>query len=61
MTILQSTILGIVQGIGEFLPISSSAHLVILPFLCGWDYQGLSYDVMLHMGTLLAIVLYFYK
>ncbi|MEA3306974.1 MAG: undecaprenyl-diphosphate phosphatase [Elusimicrobiota bacterium] len=61
MTILQSTILGIVQGIGEFLPISSSAHLVILPFFCGWDYQGLSYDVMLHMGTLLAIVLYFYK
>ena len=47
MTIIQSTILGIVQGIGEFLPISSSAHLVILPFLCGWDYQGLSYDVML--------------
>lgn len=61
MTIIQATILGIVQGIGEFLPISSSAHLVILPFLFSWDYQGLSYDVMLHMGTLLAIVLYFYK
>ena len=61
MNNIQSAILGIVQGIGEFLPISSSAHLVILPFLMGWDYQGLNYDVMLHMGTLLAIGIYFYK
>ncbi len=59
MTHLQSALLGILQGLGEFLPISSSAHLVIAPRLFGWEYQGLVYDVMLHLGTLLALLVYF--
>lgn len=61
MFIFQSIILGIVQGITEFLPISSSAHLVIVPALFGWEYNGLSFDIALHFGTLFAIVLYFWK
>lgn len=61
MTIFQAVILGIVQGLGEFLPISSSAHLVLIPWLFGWNYMGLPFDVALHMGTLLAVVLYFWK
>lgn len=59
MTLFQSIVLGILQGIGEFLPISSSAHLAIVPYFCGWNYQGLAYDVMLHLGTLCAILIYF--
>ena len=61
MTVLQALILGIVQGLGEFLPISSSAHLVLIPWLFGWNDPGLTFDVALHMGTLLAVVLYFWK
>lgn len=61
MTVLQAIILGIVQGLGEFLPISSSAHLVLIPWLLGWNYKGLTFDVALHMGTLLAVVLYFWR
>lgn len=61
MTIFQAVILGIVQGLGEFLPISSSAHLVLIPWLLGWSYRGLTFDVALHMGTLLAVVLYFWR
>lgn len=61
MTELQAVILGILQGAGEFLPISSSAHLALAPRLFGWEYQGLAYDVMLHLGTLLAVVIYFAK
>lgn len=61
MSELQAVILGILQGIGEFLPISSSAHLALAPRLFGWQYQGLAYDVMLHLGTLLAICVYFAK
>lgn len=61
MTILQAVILGIVQGLGEFLPISSSAHLVLIPWLVGWQDPGLTFDVALHMGTLLAVVLYFWR
>lgn len=61
MTILQAVIMGIVQGLGEFLPISSSAHLVLTPWLFGWDDPGLTFDVALHMGTLLAVVLYFWR
>ena len=49
-----------VQGLGEFLPISSSAHLVLTPWLFGWPDQGLAFDVALHWGTLLAVVSYFY-
>ena len=59
MTILDAVLLGIVQALGEFLPISSSAHLVLLPFFRGQVYQGLAFDVMLHAATLLAVLLYF--
>ena len=59
MTILQSVILGLIQGIGEFLPISSSGHLIIIPWLFGWPKHALSFDVMLHWGTLFAILIYF--
>jgi undecaprenyl-diphosphatase len=52
-------ILAIVQGLTEFLPISSSAHLVLLPRLLGWPDQGLEFDVALHMGSLLAVLFYF--
>lgn len=61
MEILQSIIYGTVQGLGEFLPISSTAHLVLVPFLTGWEDPGLAYDVALHAGTLLAVVAFFWK
>jgi undecaprenyl-diphosphatase len=61
MNELHAVILGVLQGVGEFLPISSSAHLALAPRLLGWQYQGLAYDVMLHLGTLLAICVYFAK
>ena len=61
MTILQAVILGLAQGFGEFLPISSSAHLVLIPWLFGWTDPGLTFDVALHIGTLVAVVLYFWK
>ncbi|MTI79425.1 MAG: undecaprenyl-diphosphate phosphatase [Firmicutes bacterium] len=61
MTEFQSLILGIVQGLGEFLPISSSAHLVLVPWLLGWPYAGLTFDVALHMGTLVAVIAFFWK
>ena len=58
---LQGVLLGLVQGITEFLPISSSAHLVLLPSLTGWPYLGKAFDVALHFGTLIAIVVFFEK
>ena len=61
MDLLQSTILGAIQGITEFLPISSSAHLVIFPYLLNWDYHGLQFDVALHFGTFLAVIAYFFQ
>ncbi|MBC7362432.1 MAG: undecaprenyl-diphosphatase UppP [Candidatus Aminicenantes bacterium] len=61
MSYLQAVVLGFLQGLGEFLPISSSAHLAIAPYFFNWNYQGLQYDVMLHLGTLLAIVAFFWK
>lgn len=61
MTVLQALILGIVQGLGEFLPISSSAHLIIVPWLFGWQEHSLTFDVALHMGTLVAVVIYFWQ
>lgn len=63
MLIIQSVILGIVQGLAEFLPISSSAHLIIVPWLFGWTdpaINGLSFDVALHLGTLVAILAVFF-
>jgi undecaprenyl-diphosphatase len=61
LTILQAVVLGIAQGLGEFLPISSSAHLVLIPWLFRWTDPGLTFDVALHLGTLVAVVLYFWK
>lgn len=59
MDILQAFWLGIIQGITEFLPISSSAHLILAPVLVGWTDQGVAFDLAVHVGTLLAVVLYF--
>ncbi|EKE15874.1 MAG: hypothetical protein ACD_11C00091G0002 [uncultured bacterium] len=59
--IFQAIILGVVQGIGEFLPISSTAHLVLAPYFFGWEDPGLAFDVALHFGTLAAVIGYFWK
>ncbi len=59
MNLLQILILALVQGITEFLPISSSGHLALVPFLTGWPDQGLMLDVATHVGTLFAVLLYF--
>jgi undecaprenyl-diphosphatase len=59
MTVMQAVVLGIVQGVTEFLPVSSSAHLYIVPRLFGWRYAGLGFDVALHWGTLFALLLAF--
>ena len=56
---LQITLLAIVQGLTEFLPISSSAHLILVPVLTTWEDQGLAFDVALHLGSLSAVVIYF--
>lgn len=61
MTVLQAIFLGIIQGLTEFLPISSSAHLNIMPWLFHWQEIPESFDVALHFGTLLAICIYFFK
>lgn len=61
MELFQAFILGMVQGLAEFLPISSSAHLIITPYLFNWPDQGLAFDVALHWGTLFAVVAYFRK
>lgn len=61
MDIFQSIILGIVQGLGEFLPISSTAHLVLVPYFTGWQDPGLSFDIALHVGTLVAVLSFFYR
>ncbi|HEY5702921.1 MAG TPA: undecaprenyl-diphosphate phosphatase [Gammaproteobacteria bacterium] len=60
MDYLQLLILGLVQGITEFLPISSSAHLILLPELAGWEDQGLVYDIAAHLGSLMAVIVYFH-
>ncbi len=59
MEIWQAIVLGIVQGLTEFLPISSSGHLIIFPWLFGWESPGLSFDAALHLGTLVAVVIFF--
>ena len=61
MSVIQAIILGIVQGIGEFLPISSSAHLILVPFLFGWEESSMAFDIALHFGTLLAVLVVFFK
>jgi undecaprenyl-diphosphatase len=57
--LLSAVVLAIVQGLTEFWPISSSGHLILVPRLLGWPDQGLSFDVALHFGTLVAVVIYF--
>jgi undecaprenyl-diphosphatase len=59
MTIFQALVLGILQGLAEFLPISSSAHLALTPWFFGWPDSGLAFDVSLHLGTLIALAWYF--
>jgi undecaprenyl-diphosphatase len=59
VTTFQAIVLGIVQGLGEFLPISSSGHLVVVPWLLGWPDHGLAFDVALHVGTLAAVIFAF--
>jgi undecaprenyl-diphosphatase len=63
-TILQAIVMGIVQGLTEFLPISSSGHLIVVPHLAGWDdpfITSLAFTVMLHVGTLVALLAYFWR
>ena len=59
MTMFEIIILAIIQGITEFLPISSSAHLILPETILGWDSQGLAFDVAVHVGSLLAVMIYF--
>jgi len=61
LSTLQAAMLGLVQGLGEFLPISSSAHLVLVPWLFKWNDPGLTFDIALHIGTLIAVAIYFWK
>jgi undecaprenyl-diphosphatase len=61
MLILQIVVLALIQGITEFLPISSSGHLLLVPAVTGWPDQGLLTDVMVHMGSFLAVVVYFWR
>jgi undecaprenyl-diphosphatase len=61
LEIFQAFILGMVQGLTEFLPISSSAHLILVRWFCGWRDSGLAFDVFLHLGTLTALLIYFFR
>jgi len=59
MDLIQAIVLAIVQGITEFLPVSSSGHLILVPRFFGWPDQGLAFDAAIHIGTLAAVILYF--
>ncbi|MBV8207128.1 MAG: undecaprenyl-diphosphate phosphatase [Acidobacteria bacterium] len=59
MPIYQAIVLGLIQGVTEFLPVSSSGHLIIIPWLLNWKDPGLTFDVALHAGTLVAVLIYF--
>ena len=61
MSLFHAITLGLIQGITEFLPISSSGHLIFLPRLFGWADQGIEFDAVLNLGTLIAVVCYFRK
>jgi undecaprenyl-diphosphatase len=61
MPLIQAIILALVQALTEFLPVSSTAHLILFPWLLGWKDPGLAFDVALHAGTLLAVILYFFR
>ena len=59
MTYTQGVVLGLVQGLTEFLPVSSSGHLILVPHVFGWPDQGLGFDAVMHLGTLAALLAYF--
>jgi undecaprenyl-diphosphatase len=61
VTVWEAILLGIVQGLTEFLPVSSSAHLIVVPWLFGWESPGLAFDAALHLGTLTAVLAYFWR
>ena len=61
MSLLQAIFLGMVQGATEFLPVSSSGHLVLVPWLLGWEGSGLAFDTVLHWGTMVAVLAYFWR
>jgi undecaprenyl-diphosphatase len=61
MEIFAAAILGIVQGLTEFLPISSSAHLILVPWFFGWKPEGIAFDVSLHVGTAMAVIAFFWR
>jgi len=61
MPVFQVIVLAVVQGLTEFLPISSTAHLYLTSWLLGWQLEGLDFDIALHLGTLLAVLIYFFK
>jgi undecaprenyl-diphosphatase len=61
VTVFQAIVLGVIQGLSEFLPISSSAHLALTPWILGWPAPGLAFDVALHLGTLIALVWFFWQ
>lgn len=61
MNVFQAIIYGIIQGITEFLPVSSTAHLTLLPWIAGWKDPGVSFDVALHIGTAAAVIMFFIK
>jgi undecaprenyl-diphosphatase len=61
VTTARAIVLGVLQGLGEFLPISSSGHLIVVPWLLGWPDSGLAFDVALHLGTLAAVAFAFWR
>src|SRR5215469_8948110 len=61
MPLFQVVVLALIQGITEFLPVSSTAHLALAPWLLGWHDPGLTFDIALHVGTLAAVLAYFYR
>ncbi|MEJ6950205.1 undecaprenyl-diphosphate phosphatase [Natronospora cellulosivora (SeqCode)] len=61
MTYLQAIIFGLIQGITEFLPISSTAHIIIVELLMGFDFPGLAFEIYLHLASALAVIIYFYR
>ncbi len=60
-SVFQAIVLGIVQGLTEFLPVSSSAHLILIPWILNWQDPGLAFDVALHLGTLLALLAFYWR